>query len=271
MGKSGDDTDGMEVGPNLVPTHAHGRLARNHPIVRNSPAPPPHRDARLFHRLPSQSGQLLGKRGLTSCSSDDRLYTDNERVVRVIDGNLGGFGGHIRPAFNTESVIAVNTRSVFDETHNARMARNGETGEFWKRLTQARTTCNPPKSMVQADIAKDYGVAGQSTVTKWKTDKGMPHYKVVKKIALDTNVNINWLLAGQGEMRPLPTLDPVTQRVVEVMAGLPSDQARIRVLESALLQRESTPAVAQILREAEVAAKEAEHAAPTRGRKIKPR
>jgi hypothetical protein len=170
MVESRNDTDGMKIGPDLVPTHAHCRLARDYPIVRNSPTPHPHRDSRLFHRLPSQSGELVGKRGLASCGSDDRLYTDNERVVRVIDGNLVGFGGHIQPPFNTESVIGVNTRSVFPNRQTAAMARSGEISEFWRRLTQARTSCNPPKSMVQADIARDYGVAGQSTVTKWKTD-----------------------------------------------------------------------------------------------------
>lgn len=122
--------------------------------------------------------------------------------------------------------------------------------------------------MAQADIAKDYGVAGQSTVTKWKTGKGMPQYEVIKAIALNTNVNINWLWAGQGDMRPLPVTDPITHRIVEVLNT--SDQAaRIKVLELALLQRASTPQVAQILREAQAEAKEAtadSNAARTRRR-----
>lgn len=257
MGNSGEDTNGMKVGPDPLSLHPYCRLARDYPIVRDSPAEPPHRDPRLFHRLPGHDGQLVGKRGLATCCSDDRLYTDNERVLSVIDGNLVGLGGHIRPAFNTESVIDVNTRSVFPETHNAHMARNGETSEFWKRLTLARTSCSPPKSMVQEDIARDYRVAGQSTVTKWKTGKGKPTHDVLERMALDANVNINWLWAGQGDMRPLPVTDPVTRRVVEVLNTYSDQGERLKILEAALLQKAATPQVAQILKEAQAEAKEA--------------
>jgi hypothetical protein len=135
------------------------------------------------------------------------------------------------------------------------MPKQGKTTEFWKRLTLARTTCKPPKSMIQDDIARDYDAAHQSTVTKWKTGgpKGdsMPSPAQIMKIALDTNVNVNWLWAGQGEMRPSRSVGYITMQIIEAVEEL-DEPAKFEVFKSAITQQAMrNPGVAERLSEVE--------------------
>jgi hypothetical protein len=251
----------MKVGADVVALHCPTKngLTRDHELRRNTPAEEPHRDARLANALASQNGQLLSQLCLSAGQFNHSLNSDPKGVVVEFRRKIDGVCGHMPQAFNTASVIDVNTRSVFAPGHTAGMARNGQTSDFWHRLALARTTCTPPKSMRQEDIAKDYEAAYQSTVTKWKTGKSTPEPDTLKKMALDTNVNINWLWAGQGDMRPLPATDPIVLRLVEIVQALPDDASRLGVLEAALLRQATmnNPTVAATLREAQDAARKA--------------
>jgi hypothetical protein len=110
--------------------------------------------------------------------------------------------------------------------------------------------------MRQEDIAKDYDAAHQSTVTKWKTGKSKPEPDTVEKMALDTNVNVNWLWAGQGDMRPLPTTDPVVKEIVDAVNALKDVNSKVQVLRAAIAQQAlESPSIAARLADAEQAAK----------------
>jgi transcriptional regulator with XRE-family HTH domain len=74
------------------------------------------------------------------------------------------------------------------------MAKSGDTSEFWKRLTKARQRKN--LSMDQGDIAKELELY-QSAVTKWKTGKGLPILANAIKLALASDVCVEWLLTGR--------------------------------------------------------------------------
>lgn len=180
----------------------------------------------------------------------------------------------MRGEYNTSSVIGVNTPSVLRRVQTVDMPKSGKTTDFWKRLTLARTSCVPPKSMRQEDIRREYGYAHQSGVSKFSTGgtdgKSMPSPDVATRMALDANVNFNWLWAGQGDMRPLPATDPITKRVVEVLSALHDPEAKLKVLEAAIAQQVlQIPAVAQQYREAaDEARRQAEQppSSPTRRR-----
>lgn len=251
----------VKVGSNVIPLvfPTKRRLNRDDPVVRDSTTEQPHRDARLTHTLSGHDRELVGERGLSARNLDSSLTAITAGAFDI-GLNSNGIGGH-RDAFNTASVIGVNTRSVFDAGQTLRMPRNGEISEFWHRLTQARSSCEPPKSMRQADIAKEYrgSEQNQSTVTKWKTGKSMPEPETVVRMARDANVNVNWLWAGQGDMRPLPVTDPVVKEIVDAVNGLTSVDSKLQVLRAAVAQKAlEEPGVAARLASAERTAKEFE-------------
>lgn len=226
------------------------RLTQDDPLGRNAAAVQPHGDLRLTDALAGEGSQLVRQSGLPASKIDDPLHSGCETLVEV------GLGGrHTRLGFNTVSVIAVNTGSVFGRGQTACMPRNGKTSAFWERLTLARTTCSPPKSMTQKDLAREYqgSERRQSTVTKWKTGKSMPDPDTIVQMALETNVNVNWLWAGQGDIRPLPVTNRVVQQLVEVVNALGNSDAQLEVLRSALAERalKHSPEDAARLAEAE--------------------
>lgn len=258
----------VEVGPDIRTLHLplEHRLAGHDPLDGNATAMEPHRDLRLANRLASQGGEFLGELSLPTGDFDHALDGGLEPLVH------GGTGSHMRAESNTGSVIDVNTRSVFRHGQTACMPRNGETSAFWERLTLARESCSPPKGMKQKDLMKDYSVS-QAAVTKWKTGKGKPKYSKIEEMALKANVNVNWLSAGQGEMRPLPAANPVVQQLVEVVNGLGNSEAQLEVLGFALGRRalQHSPEGIARLAEAEraIKAQQIEEQRTARNRRIR--
>lgn len=212
----------IKVGTNVIAAKfpIHRLFDGDYPLRGDSLAMEPHGDTRLPNTKAGQftqpSGQCSLSAGLINCLSE---------------------GGNVHaPNYNTDSVISVNTRCVMRPLQTKEMPKRANTTDFWKRLTLARETCNPPKSMRQADIAKEYDAAYQSTVTKWKTGgpngDSMPEPDKVLKMALDCNVNVNWLWAGQGEMRP-KQIDPVVEQLIQATERLDYDE-KVGLLKDAL-------------------------------------
>lgn len=246
----------IKVGPKVVAIHfsslmvdlpAHDLLAGDNPLRRDTLAVDPHRDTGLADVRASDLGQLLGQSLLPARHLDHPLEGCQ-------DGRAVDLGVHVDPDNNTGSVISANTRSVIAFPDNLRMGRGGgKTSEFWVRLTRARTTCDPPKSMLQTDIATEYKVR-QSAVTKWKTggDKGStkPEPEVVERMAQDLGCSFEWLWWGRGEMRP-KYMDPITELAVEAMGELTTVEAKQEVVRAALAQRAmESPEVAARMRQA---------------------
>lgn len=186
---------------------AKRRLDGDYPFSRDSLPVQPHGNMRLTN---TTTGDLCQPGGET------RLPTG------LLD-NCSESGNRHASDNNTDGVIDVNTRCVIRLMHTGGMPKRGNTTPFWERLTYARETCVPPKSMLQKDIAKEYGAAFQSTVTKWKTGgpdgKTSPDPNTVLKMAMDTGVDVNWLWSGRGVARQ-KILDPVTQQIVVALEQL---------------------------------------------------
>jgi hypothetical protein len=236
---------GVEIGPNVIACDfaAKRLLNRDYPLRRNRSAMQPHGDMRLTNGLASQLSEPGSHSVLAAGLLDCR--------PKALDG-FGHGTNH-----NTDSVIRVNTHSVVGALQTSGMPREDRETDFWKRLKAARTTCNPPKSMLQRVLVKEYPefAAHQSTVTKWKTggEDGttMPRPEVVLKMAADTGVNFNWLFSGEGEMRSQPTPDSITQQIIEAVHALPLP-GKIEVLKEAIAQQTiQLPAVAARIQEAQ--------------------
>ena len=231
----------VEIGSNVISLDfaLQRRLQRNHPLRRDSSAMQPHRDMGLTNTLSGNFTEPSRQGGLST---------------RLLDRLPQPFNAHRRD-YNTDSVIDVNTRSVMGQRQTGRMPKAGKTTDFWRRLTLARTTCVPAKSMMQEDIAKDYGAAYQSTVTKWKTggDEGStkPRPEIVEEMALDTGVCFEWLYTGRGEIRPRPAPDELTMHIIDALSVL-EPAGRVAVLKAAIAQQTlELPAVAARINEAE--------------------
>jgi transcriptional regulator with XRE-family HTH domain len=189
-------------------------LKRNNPLRRDTPAVQPHGDVRLTDPAAGDLTEPCCNSGLPAA---------------LLNGLPQRADTH-RREYNTSSVIDVNTRSVMNAVKNMRMPKTAETSAFWLRLEQARKTCRPAKSMRQEDVAKDYGAAHQSTVTKWKTGKSLPKPEVLAAMADDCDVSIDWLWRGIGEMRPKRKLDYVTEQILGLIQDL-SDEDKTELFK----------------------------------------
>lgn len=245
----------VKIGSNVVAGDfpVHRLLAGDHHLGGDTvTSMNPHRNSRLPNSATSNECQLLGECRLTAGGSDHKIQAGGQTgIVDFLKRKIGHKPDH----YNTLSVISVNTRSANKDGQTSFMPKQGKISEFWRRLTEARTTCVPPRSMRQEDIAKEYGMAYQSAVTKWKTGgpKGtsMPDPDIIRQMALDTNVNVNWLWAGQGDMRPLPATDAVVKEIVGAVNSLRTVESKVQVLRTAIAQQTlEDPAVAARLESA---------------------
>lgn len=245
----------VQVRSNVIPFHLSAKdgLDRDHPVVRNTPAEEPHRDRRLANSFPNLHGELLGQCRLPAGDLDHPL--DGDALLIDFARHSLSFDSHMPTDYNTESVIDNNTPSVFGCRQTSRMAKAGKISEFWRRLTLARESCAPPKSMKQKDIGREYGVV-QGAVTKWKTGgpegKSMPDPDIVTAMAIDANVSFEWLWYSRGDMRSILATDPIVRRILEIANDLPDAESKLKVLEAAIAQQTlQIPAVAARYREAQ--------------------
>jgi transcriptional regulator with XRE-family HTH domain len=234
----------IKVGTNVIalqflPKIGQSALQWDHPLRRNATSVNPHRNLRLPDRLSSQFGEFCG---------------DGDLPARSVDRLLNSSDTHMQAHYNTASVIVNNTPSANAARQTWRMPRHAETTEFWRRLTAARSSHNPPLSMRQEDVARDAELSHQSAVTKWKTGKGVPSFETYRKLAIQANVTVDWLITGRGEMRPRPTIDPITQQVLTALDAL-NPTGKVEVLKAAITQQTlQHPAIAAQVREAQKAA-----------------
>lgn len=231
----------IKIGPNVVAADfpVHRLFNRDHPLRRDNLSVQPHGHEGLANMALSDLAQPSCQGGLPA-----RLL---DRFTEFVDGH--------KADYNTDSVMAVNTRCVIGTGQTVPMPKSGKISEFWRRLEAARTTCVPAKSMRQEDLAKDYGMSYQSAVTKWKTggEAGdtKPRPEVVEAMARDCGVSFEWLWWGRGEMRARPELDPLTLEIIDATERL-KPAGKLEVLKAAITQETlQLPAVAARLQSAE--------------------
>jgi transcriptional regulator with XRE-family HTH domain len=94
-----------------------------------------------------------------------------------------------------------NTLSVFHLRHTHCVTKSADESDFWRRLMDARKSAPKRLGLRQEDVAKSTGKR-QSAVTKWKTGKALPTTDTVRVLAAEAGVSFDWLLTGNGTMRP---------------------------------------------------------------------
>lgn len=241
----------VKIGSNVIagrfPTK--NKLQGDHPLGGDALPVEPHGNLRLPDALTGVVCQLFG----------------NSRLpARLVDRLFNRSDAHMSADYNTVSVIEVNTRSAKRLGQTRSMPKAAQTSEFWRRLTEARTSCVPPLSMRQEDVAKDAGMSFQSAVTKWKTGKGEPSFEVYKDLAIQAGVTVDWLITGRGEMRPRPTPDLITTQIIQALDALPPP-AKLEILKEAFTQQTlQHPAIAAQLRAATKAAEKLVQGTPSK-------
>lgn len=254
-----DGIDRVKIGANVVSAHFATRdlFHRNHPLGRHATPMEPHGNHGLTYWLASDLGQLPGESRLAASHVDHDL--------KCVDSKY--FIAHFGDKDNTESVLDVNTQSVNACKQTRRMPKEVAPSPFWRRLTEARESCKPPKDMNQTAVGKDYG-AKQAAVTKWctggpKRDHGiysLPEPEKILKMAIDTNVCTDWLWSGRGDMRPMPATHPKLKTLVDLINETPADH-REKVLTAAIMavaaqkMARDNPRIASALDDAEKSAK----------------
>ena len=89
-------------------------------------------------------------------------------------------------------------------------------------------------NLSQDVIASEFGVS-QKTVSNWDRGRNEPSIDFIRSFCSKYSVNINWLLAGQGEMFVnencfceksiyYNTVDPEISEVVELLKNMPADK-----------------------------------------------
>lgn len=120
--------------------------------------------------------ECLGECGLTAGS---------------LAGEKNGFLAH--GAINAQIVNAVNAYSANGLSHIPRVGKQSESepSEFWKRLIEAWGDKGLPTS--QNGIAMRLEMS-QGSTRRWYTGEGLPETKVLRELAAQGNVTIDWLL-----------------------------------------------------------------------------
>lgn len=131
------------------------------------------------------------------------------------------------PLINAQSVYRVNARIVKRAAQTQAVA-NSTASPFWKRLTAALTRARWPVS--QNGIATKLNMS-QGSVRRWYTGDGYPEIKTLMLICEKTDVTVDWLLLGRGDMRP-QVRDPQFDELVEIW-DLLAPKARENVLSNA--------------------------------------
>ena len=100
--------------------------------------------------------------------------------------------------------------------------------DFYDRLKTAFDVAGLDSS--QSAIARHVGI-GQSAVARWASGGGYPTLDKCIRIALLTNVRIEWLLTGRGVMRGKgDDMDAMTQSLLSAWSQLPA-QTKREILE----------------------------------------
>lgn len=133
-------------------------------------------------RDPSRNGPLGTQ---TECLGEGGL------TAGPLTGKKNGFSAH--GTINAQIVNPVNAYSANGPLHISRMGKQAETepSEFWKRLTEAWGAKGLPTS--QNGIAMRLEMS-QGSTRRWFTGEGLPETKVLRDLASQGGVTIDWLL-----------------------------------------------------------------------------
>jgi transcriptional regulator with XRE-family HTH domain len=108
-----------------------------------------------------------------------------------LTGKKNGFFAHC--IINAQIVNRVNAYSANGELHAAPVGKRAETepSDFWKRLTEAWGAKGLPVS--QNGIAMKLSMS-QGSTRRWYTGEGYPEIDVLRALAKEGGVTIDWLL-----------------------------------------------------------------------------
>lgn len=139
-------------------------------------------------------------------SRDRPLGTQTERLGECgltagpLTGEKNGFSAH--RAINAQIVNRVNAYSANGLSHILGVGKHAETepSEFWKRLIAAWADKGLPTS--QNGIATKLEMS-QGSTRRWFTGEGLPETKVLRELAREGGVTIDWLLDGRLPKSPI--------------------------------------------------------------------
>ncbi len=94
--------------------------------------------------------------------------------------------------------------------------------KFWARACEALRGLGIEQDQ-QTAIAKLIGVK-QPSVFEWEHGKSMPSIANVTKLALKTNVTVEWLYTNRGPKHPGPPGEPLAQRLWSLWGRLGQEE-----------------------------------------------
>jgi len=94
--------------------------------------------------------------------------------------------------------------------------------KFWKRVVEALKGIGIDDNQ-QTAVARLIGVK-QPSVHEWEAGTSMPSIANVTKLALKTNVAVEWLYTSRGAKHPGPPMEPVAERLWSAWGRLSDDE-----------------------------------------------
>jgi hypothetical protein len=191
----------IQVRPELISTHGPLRsfLNRQNMLSRHTPRPNPRTDSPLGLQSESIHKGLL---------PTDRLGGPMDQLATY------------RHALHSSAETASHVNAESANWADMLACMKGDTRKtFWERLTEAWGRRSLPTT--QLGIAEKLGMS-QGSVGRWARGEGLPELDVVRTLALEGDVCIEWLLTGRGPRKPQP-MDEETIELLEVWSKLNSN------------------------------------------------
>lgn len=94
--------------------------------------------------------------------------------------------------------------------------------KFWKRVLEALKGIGIVDDQ-QTAVARLIGIT-QPSVHDWEAGTSMPSIANVTKLALKTNVTVEWLYTSRGQKHPGPPMEPAAERLWSAWGRLSDDE-----------------------------------------------
>lgn len=111
--------------------------------------------------------------------------------------------------------------------------------KFWKRVVEALKGIGIEDNQ-QTAIAKLIGVK-QPSVHEWEAGTSMPSIANVTKLAIKTNVTVEWLYTNRGQKHPGPPMEPAAERLWSAWGRL-NDEEKAELAGYAVIKAEAKAA-----------------------------